>query len=429
MTARRFVSRLTHNTLALILAGGRGSRLGVLTDWRTKPAVPFGGKFRIIDFTLSNCLNSGIRKIAVLTQYKSHSLINHLLQGWSRFNSELGEFIDLVPAQQWLGEDSWYQGTADAVFQTLDIIESYSPEYVLILAGDHIYSMDYGEMVAAHVAAQADLTIACTAVPRMAAHQFGVLTVDGSRRITEFVEKPKDPTPMHENPDMAMVSMGVYVFSRDYLREQLQRDAADEKSKHDFGKNVIPYALSNGHILHAYGFDNARSAHSSYWQDVGTLDAYFQANMEILCPEPPLDIYDPSWPIMTYQPQLPPAQFIGDGNVCKAKNSMVSGGCIVQESALDTTLLFSNVKVHEGCRLQGVLALPGCDIGAGSQLTNVILDDRCQVPQGSVIGLNAELDKKRFHVTEGGVVVVNREMLGQGSHYMPAIPAEVPATR
>jgi len=424
MTSTRFVSRLTHDTLALILAGGRGSRLGVLTEWRTKPAVPFGGKFRIIDFTLSNCLNSGIRKIAVLTQYKSHSLIRHLLQGWNRFNSELGEFIDLVPAQQWLDEESWYQGTADAVFQTLDIIESYNPTYVLILAGDHIYSMDYGEMVAAHVAAEADLTLACTAVPRGTAHQFGVLTVDGSGRINAFAEKPKDPQPMRGNPDMAMVSMGIYVFSLDYLRDQLQRDAADAKSSHDFGKDVIPHALSKGHLLHPYEFSNARSTRGSYWRDVGTLDAYFQANVEILSPKPPLDIYDPSWPIMTHQPQLPPAQFIGDGETCQASNSMVSGGCLIQESTLDTTLLFSNVRVHEGCRLQGVLALPGCEIGAGSQLTNVILDNQCQVPEDTVIGLDAESDKRRFHVTEGGVVVVNRDMLGQGSHYMPPIPAE-----
>ena len=424
ITAARFVSRLTHDTLALILAGGRGSRLGVLTEWRTKPAVPFGGKFRIIDFTLSNCLNSGIRKIAVLTQYKSHSLLQHILNGWSRFNTELGEFIDLVPAQQWLDEETWYQGTADAVFQTLDIIGSHNPGHVLILAGDHIYCMDYGEMIATHVAARADMTISCTPLPRTAASEFGVLTVDESRKVTAFQEKPEQPTPMPDDPDLALVSMGIYVFSFDYLCQQLRRDAADKNSSHDFGKDVIPHALGQGHHVHAYRFSNARSTGSSYWRDVGTLDAYYQANIELLSPEAPLDIYHPAWQILTYQPQLPPAQLVGDGKRCKARNSMLSGGCVIKESELDSALLFSDVKVGEGCNLEGVLALPGCEIGAGSRLKNVILDNQCQVPEGTEIGLNLEVDRQRFHVTEGGIVVVNRVMLGQGSHYMPAIHAQ-----
>ncbi len=419
--ASRFVSRLTPNTLAVILAGGRGSRLGSLTDWRTKPAVPFGGKFRIIDFTLSNCLNSGIRRICVLTQYKSHSLIQHLLRGWNHLNAQHGEFIDLVPAQQWLDEESWYQGTADAVFQTLDILESYGPEYVLILAGDHVYAMDYGEMLATHVGSQADFTIACTTVPLAQATQFGVMEVDHQGRIVAFAEKPQNPTPLPDDPDKALASMGIYVFSREYLRRVLTEDAQREDSSHDFGKDIIPRAIAQGHRVQAYRFRNPGRGDVHYWRDVGTLDAYYQANMELLSLEPPLDLYDPSWPFMTYQAQLPPAQFVGCGSKCHVENSMVSGGCVVQKSNLTTTLLFSNVKVQEGCDLEGVLALPGSEIGAGSRLRNVILDNQCQVPPGSVIGEDHKLDAKLFHITEGGIVVVNREMLGQGSHYMPGL--------
>lgn len=424
MTSTRFVSRLTNNTLAVILAGGRGSRLGTLTEWRTKPAVPFGGKFRIIDFTLSNCLNSGIRKIAVLTQYKSHSLIQHLLKGWNRFDSELGEFVDLVPAQQWLDEQHWYQGTADAVFQSLDIIDSYNQQYVLILAGDHVYTMDYGEMLATHADGGADLTIACNPVPLNEASQFGVMAIEKGGRIAEFEEKPDSPKPIPDDPNSALASMGIYVFSIDYLREQLKRDAEDKKSSHDFGKDVIPYALSEGHQVQAHRFTDASEKGGSYWRDVGAIDAYFQANMEIVSPDPPLDIYDPSWPIMTYQPQLPPARFVGDGRRCDVTNSMVSGGCVINESNLDKSLLFSNVKVQSGCRLRGVLALPGCEIGAGTRLTNVILDNQCQIPDGTVIGEDPALDAERFLVTQGGVTVVNREMLGQGSHYAPGILVE-----
>jgi glucose-1-phosphate adenylyltransferase len=427
-TSTRFVSRLTHNTLALVLAGGRGTRLGVLTEWRTKPAVPFGGKFRIIDFTLSNCLNSNIRKIAVLTQYKSHSLIQHLLQGWNRFNTELGEFVDLVPAQQWVDDEHWYQGTADAVFQTLDIIESYNPHYVLILAGDHVYTMDYGEMLATHADAGADLTIACNPVPLEAAKQFGVMAIEKGGRITEFEEKPDKPTPLPDDPDRALASMGIYVFSVDYLREQLTRDAEDNNSSHDFGKDVIPHALKQGHHVQAHRFSDASAAGGAYWRDVGTVDAFFQANMEIISPDPPLDIYDPAWPIMTHQPQLPPAHFVGDGSRCIVTNSMVSGGCAIHESNLANSLLFSNVRVHDGCELSGVVALPGCEIGAGSRLTNVILDNLCHVPEGTVIGDDPAMDAERFEVSEGGVTVVNRVMLGQGSHYMPGIPVEPAAT-
>ncbi len=420
----RFVSRLTRSTLALVLAGGRGSRLGVLTDWRTKPAVPFGGKFRIIDFTLSNCLNSGIRRIAILTQYKSHSLIQHILQGWNRLNFEHGEFIDIVPAQQWLDEESWYQGTADAIYQSLDIVESYSPSYVLILAGDHIYSMDYGEMLAHHVETGADFTIACNTVPLEDAREFGVMQVDGKGRILSFEEKPAQPQPIPGKPDSALISMGIYVFTLEYLRDQLHRDAADKDSSHDFGKNIIPFAISKGDQVEAYQFTNPGWGGQSYWRDVGTVDAYYQANLEIVSPQPPIDIYDPSWPITTYQPQLPPALFVGCGHSCTIENSMVSGGCVIERSSLEETILYSNVKVHDGCHLQGVLALPGCEIGAGSQLNNVILDNQCLVPPGTIIGKAPDSDRERFEISDDGIVIVNRRMLGQGSHYLPGTMKE-----
>lgn len=417
----RYISRLTQHTLALVLAGGRGSRLGVLTDWRTKPAVPFGGKFRIIDFTLSNCLNSGIRRICVLTQYKSHSLIQHILQGWNHLNAEHGEFIDIVPAQQWVDEEQWYKGTADAVYQTCDIIRSYNPEYVVILAGDHIYNMDYGEMIANHVETGADFTIACNTISRDEASSFGVMHIDESKRIIDFDEKPDNPKPLPDNPDMALVSMGIYVISSDYLQKQLTQDANDETSEHDFGKNIIPYALSHGHHLQAYQFHNPTKGSKYYWRDVGTIDAYYQANMEIISPDPPLDIYDHDWPVMTHQPQLPPAHFVGNSDMCTTKNSMVSGGCVINNSTLSNSVLFSNVKVQSGCVLEGVLALPGCEIGRGSRLRNVLLDNQCRVPDGTIIGENREEDGKRFHITENGIVVVNREMLGQGIHYMPGV--------
>jgi|ETNmetMinimDraft_13_1059891.scaffolds.fasta_scaffold16176_2 glucose-1-phosphate adenylyltransferase len=419
--ATRFVSRLTHNTLALVLAGGRGSRLGVLTDWRTKPAVPFGGKFRFIDFTLSNCLNSGIRRICVLTQYKSHSLIQHLLQGWTHLNSEHGDFVDIIPAQQWMDDNQWYQGTADAVHQSLDIIEGYSPEYVLILAGDHIYGMDYGEMLAAHVESGANFTIACNAVPIEDAGELGIMLVEDNGRILDFEEKPENPKPMPTNPYMAMASMGIYVFSLEYLSEQLARDAADDTSSHDFGKDVIPHALAHGDYVQAYRFKNPTQGGEPYWRDVGTIDAYYQANMELISKKPPFDIYDRNWRILTSQPQLPPARFLGRGKGCGIENTIVSGGCEIEISKLFNSLLFSNVKVYQGCRLDGVLALPGCEIGRGSRLKNVILDNQCRIREGTVIGENAEDDKKRFILSDDGIVIVNRKMLGQDDGYIPGV--------
>jgi glucose-1-phosphate adenylyltransferase len=411
----RFVSRLTSHTLALVLAGGRGSRLGVLTDWRTKPAVPFGGKFRIIDFSLSNCINSNIRRVGVLTQYKSHALIQHILQGWNRFNSEQGEFIDIVPAQQWLDENSWYKGTADAVFQNLDIIRSYAPEYVLVLAGDHIYKMDYGEMLGAHVESGADFTIACNTVSVEEAKAFGVMQVDSNKRIVDFVEKPENPTPLPNDPNSALASMGIYVFSLEYLKNQLLSDAEDSGSSHDFGKDIIPKALQAGHHLQAYTFQNPdKQGVKNYWKDVGTLDAYFESNMEIISENPPLNIYDSEWPILTYQPQLPPANFIRNTHMT---NSIVSGGCTIDDSTLVHSMLFSNVSVGAGSELSEVLALPDCHIGKNCRLNHVLLDNKCHVPDNTTIGFNEEDDRKRFTVTEDGLVVVNRKMLGQQDRY------------
>jgi len=346
------------------------------------------------------------------------------MQGWNRLDAEQGEFVDVVPAQQWLDDETWYQGTADAVHQSLDIIESYQPEYVLILAGDHIYNMDYGEMLAAHVEAGADFTIACNSVPRAEATGFGVMQINEDGRIINFEEKPDNPKPIPEQTDHALVSMGIYVASLKYLREQLKRDAEDTDSDHDFGKNIIPDALDNGDFVKAYMFSNPARGAANYWRDVGTIDAYYEASLEIIRPDPPLDIYDPSWPISTYQPQLPPAQFSGSGRMCRVENAMVSGGCVIESSNLDTSVLYSNVKVHADCDLQGVLALPGCEIGAGSRLKGAILDNKCNIPAGSVIGEDSRKDKQRFHISEGGVVVVNRTSLGQGDSYQPNILTE-----
>lgn len=421
-SAARFVSRLTTNTLAIILAGGRGERLGVLTDWRTKPAVPFGGKFRIIDFTLSNCLHSGIRKVCVLTQYKSHSLIKHVMRGWTYLNTERGDFIDIVPAQQWTDDETWFQGTADAVYQSLDIIEGYGAEHVLILAGDHIYNMDYGEMLAEHVNVNADFTVSCLPVLIAdAANQLGVMEADGSGRIVSFEEKPPSPKPIPGDPDRTLASMGIYIASFKYLKQHLREDADDKDSSHDFGRDIIPKALANGDHLQAHQFVNPHNSQPPYWRDVGTIDAYYQANLELIATDPPLDLYDPSWSTLTYQPQLPPAHFIYGGDSHGIEDSMVSGGCVIIESRLRKSILFSNVKVQPGCQLDGVLALPGCEIGRGSRLKNVILDNQCRLREGSVIGENSEEDRKRYLLSDCGVTVVNRKMLGQDEGYISGV--------
>ena len=427
----RFVSRLTNETVAVVLAGGRGSRLEMLTDWRAKPSVPFGGKFRIIDFPLSNCINSGIRKICVLTQYKSHSLMRHIMRGWNMLNVETGDCIELIPAQQWVQEDSWFEGTADAVYQSLDIIESHSPKLVLVLAGDHVYQMDYGEILAAHAKNNADITVSCIPVTLNEAKSFGVMSVDDESKIIEFNEKPEHPKPLAEDPDYALASMGVYVFTYEYLQEQLQRDAKLESSKHDFGMDLIPHAVKNNHRIFAYSFSDQVAGKNAYWRDIGTIDSYFKSHMEVLTYPPALDLYNINWRIFTYQEQLPPAKFIGfenNGNGIM-ENSMVSGGCLVLQSDIKKSLLFSNVMVDKNCDLQEVLALPGVSIGENSRMCKVVIDNGCKIPPGTVIGENQEEDSKRFHVTPEGVVFVNREMLGQGRRYLPSSATEIQHTK
>ncbi len=414
----RFVSRLTRQTLALILAGGRGSRLYELTDWRAKPAVPFGGKFRIIDFPLSNCINSGIRRIGVLTQYKAHSLIRHLVQGWSRFNIELDEFVEILPASQRAGGE-WYQGTADAVYQNLDIMRTHKPKYVLILSGDHIYKMDYGNMMAVHVESKADMTVSCLEVPiEEAAGAYGVLTVNKSGRITEFNEKPAEPTPIPGQPGLCLASMGNYLFNTEFLYEQLIKDADDPHSAHDFGNNIIPSIIEK-YQVYADPFRDPETKGRAYWRDVGTLDAFWQANMELVTVSPELNLYDQDWPILTHQYQLPPAKFVFDLEDRRgmAVDSMVSGGCVISGAQIKRSLLFSNVKVHSYAEILDSVILPDVDIGQHARINKAIIDRGCTIEQGMVIGEDHEADKKRgFRITEQGVVLVTPDMLHQSTH-------------
>lgn len=414
----RFVSRLTRDTLALILAGGSGTRLKGLTQWRAKPAVPFGGKFRIIDFPLSNCFNSGIRRIGVITQYKAHSMIRHLQRGWSFQRTELGEFVELLPAQQRTG-GSWYAGTADAVFQNLDIIRAHNPEYVLILAGDHIYKMDYGPMLAYHVEHEADLTIGCFEVPLETAKAFGVMAVDGEWRVTGFTEKPPQPDPIPGRPNEALASMGIYVFNTKFLFEQLVRDAESVGSDRDFGKNIIPSVIHKYRVF-AYPFRDPITGSQAYWRDVGTVDSYWSANMELIGVTPELNMYDNEWPIWTYQEQLPPAKFVfdDDDRRGKAVDSMVSGGCIISGGAVRHSLLFSNVRVNSYSKVEDSVILPDVTIGERCRITKAVIDKGCIIPDGTIIGENLEQDAKRFHVSEGGVVLVCPEMLGQEIHHV-----------
>lgn len=415
----RFVSRLTRETLALVLAGGRGSRLKHLTQWRAKPATPFGGKFRIIDFPLSNCLNSGIRRMAVLTQYKAHSLILHTQRGWGFLRSEFNEFVELWPAQQRL-QSSWYRGTADAVYQNLDIIRDHNPDYVLILAGDHVYKMDYGPMIAHHVERQADVTVGCIEVPRArAAGEFGIIGIDENERVVQFAEKPQDPTPLPGREDTTLASMGIYVFNAKFLYEQLIKDADTPKSNHDFGKDVIPTAIDRYRVA-AYAFRDVQTGKQNYWRDVGTVDAFWEANIELAGISPDLNLYDQEWPIWTYQAQLPPAKFVfnDENRRGMAVDSLVSGGCIISGGNVTRSVLFSNVKVHSYAHLKDAVVLPNVDIGRYCRLNKVIIDEGCQLPRETVIGEDPETDAKRFYISEGGVVLVTPEMLGQEPHYV-----------
>ena len=414
----RFVSRLTRSTLALILAGGRGTRLKQLTTWRVKPAVPFGGKFRIIDFPLSNCINSGIRQIGVLTQYKAHSLIRHIQQGWGYFHGEFGEFVELLPAQQRI-QASWYAGTADAVYQNIDIIRAHNPEYVLILAGDHIYKMDYGPMLAEHAANNADMTIGCLEVPLETAKAFGVMSVDGEGRIIGFSEKPESPQPVPGRDDVALASMGIYIFNTQFLYEQLIRDADMSSSAHDFGNDIIPSVIDNYRVF-SYAFRDVQDDSQGYWRDVGTVDAFWAANMELVSVTPELNLYDDQWPIWTHQEQLPPAKFIFDdeGRRGQAIDSMVSGGCLISGATVRNSLLFSKVRVHSFSEIQDSVILPGVEIGRNCKIRKTVIDKGCKIPEGTVIGEDPKADAERFHVSEEGVVLVVPEMLGQELHYV-----------
>lgn len=415
----RFVSRLTRATLALILAGGRGRRLHALTQWRAKPAVPFGGKFRLIDFPLSNCLNSGIRRIGVLTQYKAHSLIQHVQKGWGFLRGEFGEFVEILPAQQRI-EPSWYAGTADAVYQNIDIIRDHDPDYVLILAGDHVYKMDYGPMVAHHVERSADITVGCIEVPLREASGYGVIAVNANGEISEFAEKPEHPKPIPGNEEFALASMGIYVFNTQFLFEQLIKDADTPGSSHDFGKNVIPEAI-NHYCVIAYPFRDVQSGQRAYWRDVGTVDAFWQANLELTDAVPDLNLYDRDWPIWTYQEQLPPAKFIYDqqDQLGMATNSMVSGGCIISGAVVRHSLLFSNVRVDSGADVGDSVVLPNVLIDKHCRLRRTVIDKGCHLPPDTVIGENAEEDARRFHVSPQGVTLVTPEMLQQERrHYV-----------
>jgi glucose-1-phosphate adenylyltransferase len=408
--------QLARRTIGLVLAGGRGSRLKALTDRRTKPAVYFGGKFRIIDFALSNCLNSGVRRIGVLTQYKSHSLLRHLQRGWSFLRNEFNEFIDLLPAQQRIDEDSWYLGTADAVYQNLDILRAHNPEYILILAGDHIYKMDYAELIADHVAQGKKCTVACIEVPIAEASAFGVMSIDPMRNIVEFVEKPANPPAMPGKPSVSLASMGIYVFDAQALFAALEKDAATPGSSRDFGKDVIPALVAEGQaVAHPFGMSCVKSSPEApaYWRDVGTVEAYWAANLDLTNTIPELDMYDRDWPIWTYQEQLPPAKFVfnDDGRRGMAVDSLVSGGCIISGGSVNRSVLFSKVHIHSYAEIEEAVLLPEVDVGRGCKLRKVVIDNGCVIPEGMQIGYDAAEDAKRFYRSEGGVVLVTRAML------------------
>jgi glucose-1-phosphate adenylyltransferase len=407
----RYVSRLTGGALAVVMAGGRGERLKHLTEHRCKPATPFGGKFRIIDFVLSNCVNSGIRQIFVMTQYKGQSLIQHVYRGWNYLRGEFGEFIEVVPAQQQTGKH-WYRGTADCVYQNLDLIRAHHPKYVLVLAGDHIYKMDYGPMIAYHVEKGADITVGVVEVPVQDATEFGVLSATEWNRVTRFDEKPANPTPIVGRPGMAMASMGIYVFNASLLEKMLVEDAPDEQSAHDFGRNILPAAIDALQVF-AYPFTDVKTRAQNYWRDVGTVDAYYEANIELVHVAPELNLYDEEWPIWTYQSHQPPAKFVldEDGRRGTAINSMVSGGCIISGAYIDQSLLYSSVRVEDRTRIFRSVVLPGVTVHSGCDISGAILDEGCEVPPGTVIGRDRAQDEARFHVTDRGVVLVTQEML------------------
>ncbi len=410
------VSDMTRRTLVLVLAGGEGSRLKNLTKWRAKPAVPFGGKYRIIDFALSNCINSGLRRIGVLTQYKSHSLIRHLQRAWGFMRPEIGEFVEIIPAQQRLRPE-WYLGTADAIYQNLDIIYRHEPDYVLVLGGDHIYTMNYAQMLAAHVQADAEMTVGCIEVPIDDARAFGVMSVDEDYRITRFTEKPTDPEPVPGKPGVALASMGIYIFSMEFLTKALIHDAEDQASQHDFGKNIIPKAITHAKSI-AYPYLN-NLGEPAYWRDVGSLYSYWKANIELCDIEPELNLYERDWPIWTYQTQSPPAKFAFDdeGRRGQAIDSLVAGGCIISGAKVKRSVIFFNTQIETGSHVKDCVILPKVRVGSDCVLERCIVDKGTVIPDGFKIGVDLEEDRKRFLVTDEGIVLVTPGMMSQRLHY------------
>jgi glucose-1-phosphate adenylyltransferase len=409
---------LARTAMAYVLAGGRGSRLMELTDRRAKPAVYFGCKSRIIDFALSNALNSGIRRIGVATQYKAHSLIRHLQRGWNFFRVERNESFDILPASQRVSETQWYAGTADAVYQNIDIIEAYGPEHIIVLAGDHIYKMDYEPMLQMHYEREADVTVGCIEVPRLEATAFGVMHVDNTDRVVSFLEKPKDPPGMPDKPDIALASMGIYVFATKFLFEELRRDAADPNSSRDFGKDIVPYLVKHGNVVaHRFPQSCVRSEFEveAYWRDVGTLDAYWKANIDLTDVLPALDLYDSDWPIWTYGEVTPPAKFVHnqDGRRGQAVSSLVSGGCIVSGASLTHSLLFTGVRAHSYSSVENSVVMPYVDIARSVRLKNVIVDRGVRIPAGLVVGEDPLLDAQRFRRTEQGICLITQPMIDQ----------------
>jgi glucose-1-phosphate adenylyltransferase len=423
----RYVSQITRDTLALILAGGKGSRLCELTQYQAKPAIHFGGKFRVIDFPLSNCINSGIRQIGVMTQYKAYSLIRHLSRGWGHLNRDLGEYVELLPASQQYSP-SWYEGTADALYQNIEFIREHAPKYVVVLAGDHIYKMDYGDMLVQHVESGADMTISCIEMPvRDAAGAFGVMCVDEHNRITDFHEKPDKPCPLKDKPECTLASMGNYVFNTEFLIQQLIADAKNTHSQHDFGRDIIPAAINTNHVM-AFRFLSDDAQFAPYWRDVGTLDAFWQANMDLVAITPELNIYDQDWPIWTHQKQSPPAKFIfnDDGRCGYAVDSTVSGGCIVSGAEISQSLLFSDVHVHSYSKIEQSVILPQVDIAQHVKIKRAIIDTGCKIPKGMSIGFNKEDDIARgFRISQGGIVLVTKDMLNKVDNHQDCSDSDI----
>ena len=397
---------LRDDVLVIVLAGGAGERLAPLTRDRAKPAVYFGGPYRIIDFVLSNCINSGLRHIFIATQYKSLSLSRHIRQGWTIVSEELGEFIEILPPQKRVGEQ-WYQGTADAVYQNLYSIVRESPRYVVVLAGDHVYKMDYQKMLRFHLDQAAQVTLAAIEVPIEAGRRFGIVAVDESDRVTGFLEKPKNPPGMPGQPNMALASMGIYVFDSDVLIEALEADAANPNSHHDFGKNIIPALIDHGRT-YAYPFYDENKKTAKYWRDIGTLDAYYEAQMDLCHVNPEFNMYDPEWPLRTYMPQAPPAKFVfaEDWRRGEAHDSLISQGCIVSGSRIRGSILCPNVRVHSFCAIDEAILMPDVRVGRHARIRRAIIDRDVDIPRGATIGYNAEEDRRRHTVSEGGVVVV-----------------------